>query len=69
VEGGRLGAPVAHADPHQDVGRVGLRVIDLDDPVPVVVEDGGVEQVVLGLEPRASAVLFDEPLVGYAAWG
>ena len=50
-----VGPRVADRDPHQDVGRVGLRVVDLDDPVAVVVEDAGVEQLVLGLELRARA--------------
>ena len=42
---------------------VGLRVVDLDDPVAVVVEDAGVEQLVLRLELRASPVLDDQVVV------
>ena len=63
VEGRFLRAAVAHVDPHQDVGRVGLRVVDLDDPVAVIVEDTGVEQLVLAIEFGAACVLLDEVLV------
>ena len=63
VEGGRLGPPVADDDPHQDVGRGRLGVVDLDDPVAVVIEDAGVEQLVLGLELRAPGVLLDQVVV------
>ena len=44
----------------QQVGRVGLGVVDLDDPVAVVVEDAGVEQLVLRVELAAPAVLVDQ---------
>ena len=37
--------------------------MDLDDPVAVVVEDAGVEQLVLGVELAAAAVLRDEVAV------
>ncbi len=48
---------IRHADRHDQVVRVALRVVDLDDPVAVVVEDAGVEQLVLGVELAATAVL------------
>ena len=48
---------IGHTDRHQQVVRVALRVVDLDDPVAVVVEDAGVEQLVLGIELAATAVL------------
>ena len=38
--------------------------MDLDDPVAVVVEDAGVEQLVLGIQLGAPAVLGPEVLVG-----
>ena len=50
VQGGRLRALVADDHPHQDVRRRRLRVVDLDDPVAVVVEDAGVEQLEFRLE-------------------
>ena len=37
-----------------------LRVVDLDDPVAVLVERAGVEQLVLGIELAAPAVLGDQ---------
>ena len=63
VEGRGLRALVPDDDPHQDVGRVGLGVVDLDDPVAVVVEDAGVDQLVLGLELGSAGVLLDELLI------
>ena len=60
----RLGPAVADGDPRQDIGRVGLRVVDLDDPVAVVVEDARVQQLVLRLQLGAPAVLFDQVFVG-----
>ena len=62
VESRLLGRPIAYDDPHQDVGRVRLGVVDLDDPVAVVVEDTGVEQLVLGFELGAPGVLLDQAL-------
>ena len=49
-------------DPHQDVGRVRLRVVDLDHPVAGV-EHARVEQLVLALELRAFAVDAQQVLV------
>ena len=63
VERGRLRAPVARGDAHQDVGRGRLRVVDLDDPVAVVVEDAGVDQLVFGLELGPRRVGLDQVLV------
>ena len=42
---------------------IGLGVVDLDDPVAVLVEHAGVEQLVLGVVLAAPAVLGDEVLV------
>ena len=63
MEGRLVGSLVADHDPHQDVGRIRLCVMDLDDPVAVVVEDAGIEQFVLGLELGAAGVLLDQLLV------
>ena len=63
MERGGLRAPVARRDPHQDVGRGRLGVVDLDDPVAVVVEDAGVDQLVFGLELGPRAVGLDQVLV------
>ena len=62
-----LRAGVRDPDRHQQVVRVGLGVVDLDDPVAVVVEGAGVEQLVLGVELAAAAVLGDEVAVGELA--
>jgi hypothetical protein len=59
-----VGAGVGHVDGHQGVGRTGLGVGDVDDPVPVVVEDPGVEQLVLRIEPSAPTVLLQQLFIG-----
>jgi len=64
VQLGLLGAGVRHPHPHQHVRRVGLGVVDLDDPVAVAVEDAGVEQLVLRVLPRARPVGGDQVVVG-----
>ena len=51
------------------VVRPGLRVVRLDDPVAVVVEDAGVEQLELGILLAARRVLVDELLVREGACG
>ena len=53
----RLGAGVGDADLHQQILRVGLGVCDVDDPVPVLVEHAGVQQLVLRMGLVATAVL------------
>src|SRR6266540_6369073 len=52
-----LGSGVRDLYRHQQVGRVSLGVAHLDDPVPIVLEDAGVEQLVLGIVPATPAVL------------
>ena len=59
----RLRPGVRDADGHEDVLGVALRVVDLDDPVAVLVEHAGVEQLVLGIELAAARVLGDEVAV------
>jgi hypothetical protein len=56
LQGGRLGAGVGHPDHHEQVGGVGLGIIDLHDPVPVLVEHAGVDQPVLRVEPAPPPV-------------
>jgi hypothetical protein len=58
---------VHHADGHEQVVGVGLRVVDLDDPVAVLVERAGVEQLVLGLVLPPAPVLGEEVAVGELA--
>ena len=58
-----VGPRVRDADRHQQVVRVGLRVVDLDDPVAVLVEDARVEQLVLRVELPAPRVLGHEVAV------
>jgi hypothetical protein len=55
-----LRACVRHGDRHEHVVRVGLRVVDLDYPVAIVVEDARVEELVLGIGLAAAAVLGDQ---------
>ena len=55
VQGCRRRAGVGELDGHQDVVRVSLGVVHLDHPVPVV-EDAGVQQLVLGVRARAGCV-------------
>ena len=49
VQFGRLRSPVGRRDPHQDVFRTGLGVLHEDVEVAVVIEDAGIEQLVLHL--------------------
>ena len=49
---------------HDQVGGVGLDVVDLDDPIAVAVEGAGVEQLVLGIELATTTVLRDQRVVG-----
>ena len=58
-----VGPRVRHTDRHQQVVRVALRVVDLDDPVAVLAEHTGVEQLVLGVELPAPGVLRHEIVV------
>ena len=62
-----FGAAVVDRHPHQHVVRPGLGVLDEDVEVAVVVEDAGVEQLVLRLVLAAAPVLLDQPRVGKRA--
>ena len=55
---------VADRDPDEDVLRVGFRVVGRDLPIPVAIEDPGVEKLVLGVMPRPAGVRLDELRVG-----
>jgi hypothetical protein len=44
--------------------RVGFRVIDFNDPVPVVIEHACVEELVLWVVLASAAILGDEIVVG-----
>ena len=61
---GRVRSPVDRRDLHQDVFRAGLGVLHEDVEVAVVVEDAGVEELVLHLVPRPPAVGLDQIGVG-----
>ena len=52
-----------------DVGGGGLGVVDVDDPVPVVVEHPGVDQFVLRLAPACAALVASRSSYGNAACG
>ncbi len=69
VEGRPRWAGVAYDYPHQDVVRLILCVVDLHDPVAVVIEDTRVDQFVLGLGARAAGILRDQLLVREATLG
>ena len=58
-----LQSGVGHRDCHQDVGRIRLGVRDVDNPIAVVVEDPGIEQLVFRIELAAPAVLVEQQLV------
>ena len=64
VERRVLRAPVGDGDAEGEVQRTGLGVLDLDVEVPAVVEDAGVEQLVLLLAPGPGAVRVHQVLVG-----
>ena len=60
----RVGPRVADRTPQADVVDVGLRVVDSDLEVAVVVEDPRVEELVLSVEVAAPTVLVEQLLVG-----
>ena len=64
VERVGLGAGVGDLHGEEDVEGIALRVVRLDDPVAIVVEDARVQQLELGIELRAGGVLVDESRVG-----
>ncbi len=55
---------VAHPHPHQQVARRRLGIVDRHLPVPVLVEDARVDQLVLGVGTGPSAVLGRQVVVG-----
>jgi hypothetical protein len=63
VKGVLLPAGVRDLDGQEDVERIGFRVMRLDDPVAVVIEDARVQQLELRVELRSRGVLLDEPRV------
>jgi hypothetical protein len=48
---------------------VAFGVVDLDHPVPIVIEDAGVEQFVLGSCPPRAAFVASRSSAGKAAGG
>ena len=67
VQGGRLRSGVGHLHGHQQVIGAGLGVVHLGDPVPVVVERPGIQQLVLRLLAVTRPVRVDEVLIGERA--
>ena len=57
-------AGVADCDSNQDLVHAGLRVVGSDLPVPIVVEDAGIEKLELRLVAATAAVLLDQLEVG-----
>ncbi len=64
VQGVGVRAGVGHGDEHQQIGGIGLRVVDLGDPVAVVVECPGVEKLIFHIELAAPGVLRPEFFIG-----
>jgi hypothetical protein len=64
VQGRGFRPGVGHLDRHQDVVRVGLCVVHLDDPVPVVVERTGVHELIFRLGAVAPPVHRNEVVIG-----
>ena len=58
-----LGPCVGELDGHQQVIRAGLGVVHLGDPVPVIIERAGVQQLVLRLITVTAGVGVDQVLV------
>ena len=56
----RLRPAIVDGDPDEHVFRAFLGVLDEHVEIAVFVEDAGVEQLVLGLLPRAAAVRLDQ---------
>lgn len=56
--------PVGDRDPHEDVFRIGLGVLNEDVEVAVVVEDPGIGQFILGIVMRPFGVGGPEQIVG-----
>ncbi len=69
VQGRCLRPLVGDPDLEVEVGGISLGVGRLDLPVAVLVEDSGVEELVLGLAAVPTAVLGDEVVVGEGALG
>ena len=61
---GRFRPAIVHGDADEDVFRALLRVLHEHVEIPVVVEDAGIEQLVLELFPRSSPVGLDQVPVG-----
>ena len=64
VERRGLGPAVVRRDPDRQVLRIGFGVLDEDVEVAIVVEDAGIEQLVLWTLSRAALVLLDQLAVG-----
>ena len=64
MNGRRIGSAVVDRDPHEHVVHVGLRVLDVDIEVAVVIENAGVDQLELHRRRTfATSVLLDQPFV------
>ena len=70
MDRGRVGAAIGHRDAHQDVVGGGLRILDLDVEVAILVEQAGVDQLVFG-QPLAIAarILVEQVLIGKGILG
>ena len=67
VSRGRLGSSIDDGDARENIVGGGLRVFDEDVEKSVAVEDAGVDELELGVEPRSRPVLVDEPRIGKLA--
>ena len=64
VERSRVGTAIAGRDSDHDVFRIGLRILDVDVEIAVVVKDAGVDQLVLCPLSLTALVLRHEIRVG-----
>ena len=69
MDGGGVRARVRDLDRHQEVVRVRLGIVDFHDPVPVVVEGPGVEQLIFGIPLASPAVLPQQIVIGKGSLG
>src|SRR5581483_6214680 len=64
-----IGAAIGHGDPDQHIVRRGLRVLRRHIEVAALVENAGIDQLILGIVAGAAAILGDQLVVRIRALG